>query len=185
MSSKRLWHNIIHPVSAMDNWWSRVSPERRLDRNMGNLCMLIGLMFPTLAIVLVGPVPNSILSEMPEWLQIWMCGFIFLGCGIKLHGAFGHSRFWCPNRSIKQCYALGYIGAPFASTGLLVYGYFILSNTPNWVSALSGILTPMLGLGIGLQAVLYWLEWRRIDRNEATLISEAKAKKADDSDSVG
>lgn len=184
MTLKRLWHNVTHPITALDNWWFRNSPDRRLDRNFGNICMLIGLMFPTLAIVLVGPVPNSQLALMPNWLQIWMCAFIFFGCGTKLHGAMSGSRWYFPKIGVKKAYSYGFIGAPFATTGLLIYGYFILTNTQTWVSALGGILTPMLGIGIGLQAIQYWLEWRRIDRNEAKMISIAKKKVSNDSDTL-
>lgn len=184
MSLKTLWHNTMHPIEALDHWWFRVSPDRRLDRNAGNIAMLIGLMCPSLAIILTGPVPNSTLTAMPDWLQVWMCAFIFLGCGIKLHGALSGSRWWFPHKKLKDSYSMGFIGAPFAASGLWVYGWFILANTPNLFSALGGVLTPILGVGIGFQAVLYWLEWRRITRNEAIMIAEAKAHIQDDSDSM-
>lgn len=166
-----------HPVRALDAWWFRVSPNRRLDRNAGNLCMLIGLMFPTASIMIRGPVPGSTLEHlMPAWLQAWMCASIFLGCGIKLHGVVAGSRWYLPKMPLKRCYTFGYIGAPFATSGLLVYGYFLMSTTPNWVAALSAILTPMLGIGISAQAFLYWLEYRRIEHNEKNMIELAKAK---------
>lgn len=185
MSLKRLRDKVFHPVKDLDNWWFRVSPNRRLDRNAGNMFMLVGLMFPTAAIVIVGPVPNSALSGMPEWLQMWMCAFIFGGCATKLHGALSGFKYYRPKTTVKQAYSYGFIGAPFATSGLLVYGYFILANTPNWVAAVSGILTPMLGLGIGLQGVFYWLEFRRIQRNEDSMIEIAKAKVKDERDAMG
>jgi len=96
------------------------------------------------------------------------------------------SKYFRPKMSVKQCYTYGFIGAPLASSGLFVYGYFILAFTPNFVAALSGILTPMLGLGIGLQALLYFLEYRRIDHAEEVLIDQAKAALGEnDSDSMG
>ena len=163
-------------LAAMDSWWSENSPKRRLDRNAGNLCMLIGLMFPCLSIILQGPVPNSALADMPNGLQIAMCVCIFGGCGIKLHGALSGMRFYFPKTPLKKSYRWGYTGAPVATMGCLVYGYFILSGTPNFLSALGGVATPMFGLGISIQAIFYWLESRRIARNEQVLTEQAIAE---------
>lgn len=175
-----------HPIRALDDWWFRVSPNRRLDRNMGNLCMLIGLIFPTFVIMVRGPAPSTALHAMPKWLQAWMCGFIFFGCLIKLHGVLSGTRWYFPHSTVKRCYSYGFIGAPIASSGLLVYGYFLISAVPNWIAAISATLTPMLGLGIGFQGIVYWLEWRRIDRNEEIMIRQAKTivAAANDADAV-
>lgn len=132
--------------------------------------MLIGLMLPSMSIILQGPTPNSVLADMPTWLQIAMCGCIFGGCGIKLHGALTGSRFYFPRTSLTTSYRWGYTGAPMATVGALVYGWFILSGTPTFLSALGGVSTPMFGIGISIQALFYWLESRRIARNERTLI---------------
>src|SRR5690348_9601538 len=97
------------PIGILDAWWARSSPERRLDRNAGNMCMLIGLMLPALSIVLQGPPPNSVLLGMGPHLQIAMCACIFIGCGIKLHGALSGSRWYFPKTKRAQSYRWGYI----------------------------------------------------------------------------
>jgi hypothetical protein len=169
-------------LDRLDTWWATISPRRRLDRSAGNMFMLIGLMLPSLAIVLQGPVPNSALEDMPDYLQVGMCGCIFVGCGIKLHGALSGSRWYFPRTSLKKAYRWGYTGAPMATVGCWAYGWFILAGTPNFLSALGGVATPMFGLGISLQALFYWLESRRIDRAEHTLIEQAQAEIAYDRD---
>lgn len=163
-------------IARIDAWWARVAPERRIDFNFGNICMLIGLMLPALSIVLQGPSPNSVLEGMGDLLQISMCFCIFVGCGLKLHGALAGRRWYFPKHDLKRCYSYGVTGAPMATAGAFVYGWFILSNTPTFLSALGGVSTPMFGLGISMQAVLYWLEVRRIRRNEEIIA----AKKADE-----
>lgn len=157
-------------LSRLDAWWADISPRRRMDRNAGNLCMLIGLMLPSLSIVLQGPVPSSVLEDMPDALQVAMCACIFVGCGIKLHGSLSNSRWYFPKTTLKKAYRWGYTGAPIATVGTWVYGWFILSNTDNFLSALGGVATPIFGLGISIQAGFYWLESRRIDHNERVLI---------------
>lgn len=178
----------LHPMLSMDRWWVKVSPERRLDRNAGNMAMLVGLMTPTLSIILRGPTPNSALNDMPDGIQIWMCAFIFGGCGLKLFGALSGFPWFRPKAKLKDCYKWGFVGAPMATAGALVYGWYILSATENLWSALSGISTPCFGVGISIQAFIYWLEWRRIDHAEETLIAEAKTEvkaRSDDTDTMG
>lgn len=166
-------------MTLLDRWWAEKA-TRRLDRNAGNMCMLIGLMMPSLSIILQGPVPNSVLEDMSNHLQVSMCVCIFLGCGIKLHGALSGSRWYFPNTTLKSAYRYGYIGAPIATAGALVYGWYILSGTPTFLSALGGVSTPLFGIGISAQALFYWLESRRIAHREVVITREVKARLADE-----
>jgi hypothetical protein len=75
---------------------------------------------------------------------------------------------------IKTCYRIAFGGAPFASAGLIVYGYFLLLNTPTWISSFGAVFYPILGVGISVQALFYMLEARRIEHNERRMIHEAK-----------
>jgi hypothetical protein len=166
----------LHPIAVLDVWWE-TKERQRLDRNPANLCLLVGLLCASLSIILKGPSPTSRLILMSEDLQIAMCACIFIGCIIKLHGVLARSRFWFPHMSLKHCYQLGYNGAPIGSSGLFVYGFYLLEGTPNWTSALGTVLTPMLGLGLLLQGGVYWLESRRIERAEHQMILFAQSAK--------
>jgi hypothetical protein len=158
----------------LDTWWERASPQRRLDMNMGNLFLLAGLMLPAMSIMLTGPSPSSVLRNMSDGMQVCMCSAIFLGCGMKLHGAVAGRRFWFPKTPLKRSYTYGYSGAPIAAVGCITYGYYILTNTENFWSVLSGIGIPLFGVGVLLQGGLYLLEYRRIDRNERQLRQAAQ-----------
>lgn len=161
-------------IEWLDLWWSINSPKRRIDHNAANLYMLAALILSSLSIVLQGPVPSSVLEDMPDGLQVAMCACISIGCSIKLHGALSGSRWYFPKTRLKKSYRWGYTGAPMATVGCLVYGWFILSGTDTFLSALGGVATPLFGIGISHQAVLYWLESRRIAHNEHALIEQAK-----------
>jgi len=100
-----------------------------------------------------------------------MC--IVIGLAMMLHGALSGLPWWFPKRSVKRSYMSGYTGAPAAVTGLGVYAYFIISNTQTWSSALSAVLTPFLALGITIQALVLWLEVRRIEAVEDRMIATA------------
>lgn len=173
----RISNHWLHPIASLDLWWDETSSSRRLDHYPANMFMLVGLLISSMSIVLQGPSPSSALSTMATSTQIAMCACIFGGCAIKLHGVLSHTRIWFPRKSLRKCYQLGYTGAPVASAGLLVYGYYILSNTPTWLSALGGMLTPLLGLGVLFQGVVYGLESRRIERRERQMIAIAKHAK--------
>lgn len=161
-------------VKRIDDWWDRTAPTRRLDHNAGNMCMLIGLVLTSLSVIILGPSPSSVIRDMTDSLQIAMCVCIFSGCLLELFGAVAHSRFFFPRMKLKTCYQIGVAGAPLASSGLFVYGWFLLENTPTWTSALGAVLTPMLGVGVLIQSVFYLLEARRIGRNERLMIRDAK-----------
>ena len=153
----------------LDRWWEGASRERRIDFNLGNEALLLGLSIPAMSIILNGPVPNSSLIRMPIWLQIAMCVCIFVGCLMKLHGAMSGHRWWFPQTPLKRSYTYGFAGAPIAFVGCVTYSWFILGSVENFWSAMSSIGILFFGTGILGQAILYLLEYRRIDRNEHTL----------------
>ena len=162
-------------LEKLDNKWSKAYPKRRLDSNFGNLAVLLGLMLPSLSIVINGPVPTSVLRTMPDWLQILMCACIFFGCGMKLFGAMAGRHWFFSRIPLATCYRLGVTGAFPAFTGTTTYGYFIFSNTPDNVwSAVAAVSTPLFGIGVLLQAFLYWLEARRLEHNKEILFSQAR-----------
>lgn len=165
----KLWQYVRHPVATLDDWWSNASRDVRLDRNPVYLCVLIGVAAPSLAVVLVGPVPNSALTALTGTTQIVLCAFIFGGSCIMLYASF---RF--PGDRRKLAYRRGYTFTPLVVSGLIVYGITILANTPNFMAALSGFLTPMLAVGIAFQGMRLWLESRRIQRTEETLLDMKK-----------
>ena len=165
---------MIHPLRWLDRWWMKTSPKRRLDRDAIGVTALMGFAAPTLSISLVGPTPTSVLRDMSDDLQISMCVCIVLGLLVMLHGVLLGSPFYFPKAPVKRSYTRGFTGAPAAVLGLGVYSYYIIENTQTWASALSAMLTPLLALGITIQAFIYWLEVRRIEVVETRLIKQTK-----------
>lgn len=171
---------ITHPLRTADAWWIRKSPQRRLDRDGIAICAQLGFLGPTLSVALIGPAPASVLTGMGPHLQVSMCICIVVGLGIMLHGSLCGFPWYFPNTPVKRSYTRGYTGAPAAVIGLSVYAYYIITNTQTWSSALSAGVTPLLALGITIQAVLYWLEVRRIENVEDILIANAKGLVVED-----
>lgn len=176
-ATRNMKHVLRHPIAALENWWEASLPKRRLDHNIANMCMLFGLSLPALSIMLLGPTPTSALRDMSEQLQVAMCTCIFVGCVVKLHGALCHTRFYFPNKPLRHCYQIGYRGAPVASAGLFVYGYYLIEGTPTWTSAVGTVGTTFFAFGVLLQGGVYWLEARRLERLERHMINIAKQVK--------
>jgi hypothetical protein len=166
----------VNALKRLEIAWSEWSKKRRIDSNFGNLFMLVGLMAPALSIVMNGPVPSSSLADMSDLLQILMCTFMFIGCGTKLFGALAGRRWFFNRMPLWTCYRLGVTGAFFASPAGWVYGYYLFNNTPNAWSAVAAVSTPCFATGIALQAVLYWLEARRLERNMAIGVAKARTQ---------
>lgn len=165
------------PIKALDVWWEKTSPKRRLDHHPLYVCVLVGLLGPALSIVMFGPLPASALAGMSDTLQVMLCTLLVMHSVIGLHAVFLGTRFYLKG-PLKRAYRLGYSAAPAGVASLFVYGVVVLANAFQSVSAkimvmsaLSGILTPLLGLGVALQALLFWLESRRIERNEKHIIA--------------
>ena len=183
MKVKRWAHTVAHPIALLDSWWEEVAPKRRIDRIPSNLCVLIGLMLPTFVIIFRGPAPATAVANMSVNMQVSMCSCIFIGCAIKLHGACLGARWYLKVRHLQQAYRWGYTGAPAAVAGLGVYTYYLfLATGGNVWNAISVCLTPALGIGIGLNGLMYWLESRRIDRAEKSLTERKIAELSDERD---
>lgn len=150
-----------HPSQSLDNWWTNQAPRHRLDRGPTYICNMIPIWLYSLSTILFGPVPNSSVAELPDYIQIMLSLCIFMGATICLYGT-------CrPGLDPRFSYKLGYSAAPATSLGLFVYGWAIISGTPNWTSALGGLVGPFMGLGAALNAIGFWLEIRRLSRVDA------------------
>lgn len=171
-------HWLRNPIASLEVQWAASATRRRLDHSPANMCMIIGLMLSSTSIVVQGPTPSSTLHNMSANLQVAMCGFIVVGLGIKLYGALSHTCFFRPHVPLRLCYQKGYLGAPLAASGMLVYAWYIVDSIEGgWLSALGSVLVGFLGVGVMLQGAVYWLEARRLERVERHMILTAQQTK--------
>jgi hypothetical protein len=163
-----------HPVHSLDKWWETKFSALRLDHNISNFCVILGLIITALSTLILGSTPTSSLNVAPRSTEMAMCACIFIGLSIKMHGVLAHSRWYFPNTTLRRCYQFGYTGAPIASAGLFVYGFYLIEHTELWSSVIGACVTPFLGVGVLLQGGMYWLEARRMERAEREMIRIAK-----------
>lgn len=154
---------VSHPARVLDDWWGLQAPKHRLDRGPSYICNMIPIWLYSLSTILFGPVPNSSVAELPDYLQMMLAFCIFMGATICLYGTIK------PRADPRYSYRLGYSAAPATSIGLFVYGWAIINDTPNWTSAFAGLVGPFMGIGALLNALGFWLEIRRLNRVDAVL----------------
>lgn len=118
--------------------------------------------------ILLGPVPDSSISELSATTQKMLSLSLFVGSAICLFGSATGSRFFFRNWKRTKSYQYAVVGMPFVATSIMFYGYAVYVHTPNWISAVGATLGPLLGVGGVINSTFVWLESRRIrDKVEA------------------
>lgn len=154
-------------VELADHWWR--TRKRRYDRGPVYMAMILALWFTSISMILIGPVPDSSISELSSSTQRMLSISLFLGSSICLIGASSGSRYFLDSWKITKSYQWAIIGMPFIATSIGFYGYAVYVHTPNWASALGATLAPLLGMGGCFNSIFIWLESRRIEANVATI----------------
>jgi len=152
-------------VTFLDRWWTKVVENRRFDHGFMYVCIMIVLFCLGLSMSILGPVPGSTISSLSEGAQNFLASMLTLGSLIAIVGIFSGSRFFFPTWSRRRTYRFGIASAPIICACLIFYSIAIFSGTPNWPSALGGVFAPLACVGVGLNAISFGLEIRRIARN--------------------
>lgn len=151
-------------MKHLDRWWSGIaSGGHRLDREPYHLCVLLVFLCFSASLIAIGPVPNSSLSELSPNMQDALALFMFLGSALSLTGVAVGAPI-VPSVDRRNCYRLGILGAPLVTTSAWVLGGATIIGVESWSSALAAVAPPLLGLAVAVQAALFWLEIRRLDR---------------------
>jgi hypothetical protein len=114
---------------------------------------------------IVGPVPDSVISEIPNNLQDALSILMFVGASFALTGSLMGSWFFFPRANKITMYRLGIIGTPAIAASLAFYGWAIVNGTPSFTSAMAGMMSPSLCVSAIVNSIFLGLEIRRIKRN--------------------
>lgn len=152
-------------LTKLDEWWEGRFAVRRYDRGPMYICMMIAVMLTAISIIILGPVPESSISELSSDLQKTLSTILLIGGVTCTIGSLLGSRFFFPGFSVVRSYGIGLIGIPLVASSMFFYGYAVMINTNNFASALGGTFAPLLGIGAAMNGVYFLLEIRRIQRN--------------------
>lgn len=157
-----------------------MSAPKRLDHGRMYMCIVWALLVWSVASLVVGPIPNSTISELPQSVQSILSLVLFLGAMVKLIGIYSGGRWFMPHTDIRTSYRYAVAAMPAVSGPLIVYVGTIVDtyHYQFWLSALAG------ALGMGIIAGSMWNAWdflqeiKRIDRG----VEYLKQEKHDDAE---
>lgn len=150
----------------IDGWWTRHSDGRRYDRGPMYLSVLVGLFLTAISMLLQGPTPTGPISAaLDAASQTTLATSMLIGTGSMLFGSAAGARFFFPKWQRTRCYQVGIAGVPISVTGLVMYSWATITETPNFLSAMGGAMTPLMAIGLSVNGFYFTLEIRRIERN--------------------
>ena len=158
-------------MNRFDRWWSKSVSDRRIDRGPMYVAVIIALWCSGLSMSILGPSPKSTISELSEATQNLLALMLVLSSSICVIGSLSGSRYFLRRWPRRRSYSWALSALPIICSCLAFYGYAALAHTPNWPSALGGLLAPMLGWGSAVNWIFLVLETRRISRNVDTIVA--------------
>lgn len=145
----------------------------RKDHGPMYVCVMIGLFGWSLSLLIAGPIRYSIIDELSDTAQNILAGSIFVGSSMCLTGIVLGTRFIRRNIDIRICYAWGAAGTPGVSVAVGVYFWAAVHGSVSPIlSGMAGALSLMIPVGAVWNAVYFWRERRRIERNIPRLLDE-------------
>lgn len=88
------------------------------------------------------------------------------------------SPWFFPKCLRKHSYMAGIIGIPLHAFATFYYGIVVMAESENPVSTLAGALAPCISIGVVINLFYFWLEIRRIARNEIRLVARGMTDNA-------
>lgn len=148
--------------------------------------VIVGCGSISLSMLAIGPVPNSTISEMSDWMQQLMAFTMLMGSIVTLYGIclgtvfdplLGFKLLWrtlrrrkprWPTADIRRAYAWNAAGLPAITTSLTSYAWAIVDKEAHWTSAAGSGLCIGIALGGFLTTTMFIAEiWRISSRMPA------------------
>ncbi|AYN57982.1 membrane protein [Mycobacterium phage Fowlmouth] len=144
----------------------------RLDHGRMYVCVVVGLFLTSLSMIVLGPLPDSTISNLNEFTQTSMAFVLFLGSLSCIIGMSRGTRFFFPRADLRDSYLIAKWSIPGVVASLGTYVIAILVNYGSiWLSALSGSIGASIVIGS------LWNAWdfaNEIDRLDEELKNEVE-----------
>ena len=156
-------------INKLDAMWERHYLNRRHDHGPMYVTMMIACFLTAVSMILLGPIPNSAISELSSLTQAILSWMLLVGAVLCLCGASIGSHFFFPRCSRRIAYQIAVIGIPLVVACMVFYSYAVMLNAGGFYASLGSSLGALLGLGAAINGVNFVLEIRRIERNLVTI----------------
>lgn len=141
------------------SWFQRPT---RLDHGRMYMCVMMGLWMTSTSMILVGPVPNSTISNLNTFTQVSMACVLWIGSALCIFGYLSGTRHFRRKTDLRDCYQLAKWSVPAIGVSLGTYVWSIFSSYGNLLlSALGG------SIGASILVGSLWNAWdfaNEIDR---------------------
>lgn len=115
----------------------------RLDHGRMYMCVMVGLFLTSASMLIVGPVPNSTISNLNYFTQQSMALVMWLGSGMCIYGFLCGTRCFRPKADIRDSYlmakwsmaAIGVSLGTYVVAIFINYGDLILSTIGGSIAA--------------------------------------------------
>lgn len=149
-------------------------PTKRLDHSRMYICTMFGLFFLSLSLLIIGPIPGSVLDK---WTQIMLSVCTLVGSLICIVGIVLGTRVFRPKADIRICYQIGQWGIVSICASMFFYVIGVIDKVGHlfWGSTLSSALGLAILIGCAWVAIDFEYETERLDRkfkSEVKRISE-------------
>lgn len=149
----------------------------RIDHSRMYICTMFGLFFLSLSLLMVGPIPGSVLADMSAWTQAMLAVCNLVGSTICISGIMLGTRFFRPKTDIRVCYQIGEWGIVSICSSMFFYVLGVIGHVKGvfWGSALSSALGFAILIGCAWLAIDFEYETDKLDkkfRTEITRITE-------------
>lgn len=128
------------------------------------VCGMLGFFTWSLSLMVIGPIPNSTISELSDSIQDMLAASIFIGSGVCLSGSLIGTRFLRPKADVRLSYKFALWGIPAISGSIGVYVWAIIHDTGSfWLSAYAGSIGLFLCIGVLLNGIDIAFEIARLN----------------------
>lgn len=117
-------------------------PSQRLNHSRMYMCTIVGLFFMSMSLLIIGPIPGSVLGELDGWTQQTLTACVLLGSFICIAGFLTGTRVFRPKADIRIAYQIGKYGLISIAFAMGFYAVAVIIHVNGlfWGSTLSSAL---------------------------------------------
>lgn len=143
----------------------------RIDHSRSYLAVTLGLWLMSISLIVIGAAPQSSIDKLNSSTHQLMAGIIFLGTTAQIHGSLCGTRYFFPDRDIRDCYYQALWAILPVNVALLVYVWTLFDKYGPMAFS-------VFGASVGLSIILgnLWSTWDfkiEIERLNSLVIEES------------
>lgn len=124
---------------------------KRIDHGRTYMCVIMGMLFWSLSLLMIGPVPNSTIDELSDYVQNILAASIFVGSFVCCVGCLTGTMVCLPKADVRLSYKFALWGIPAIAGSVGTYVWAIIHDSGNgtfWTSVCASSMSMFVCIGI-------------------------------------